>query len=161
MNLNQWGLLIQILGFVFAGFFVAILKIVWIRALADNIRQILLRNIKPQDNGEAIRQNTDLGCLLVLFAFLLSETPKLLKAYREKKQISRVKYLLLYTKLIFIDYPLFLFFVNLFFLAEIINRVLTYFVKLLEGHQTATDSFIVVGTCLILIGLIIQFKATF
>jgi len=160
MNLNQIAILLELIGFILASLFIAVLKIERVRVIADKLKQKIVSMSEPPDK-DAIKSRIETVGLLFLFGFIVLESPKLATALRQKKQITLRKYIQLLAAWIFIECPLLVFFLILFRLAEAIDKMLVFLSVKMTGHEAVTNAMIILGSLLIFIGLVIEFIVTF
>ena len=157
MNLNQYAILFEVIGFFLSSFTLFILKIGWVGRFIARIRQQIktISEIPNKKNNKDIREIYGLLALLAVIALGLLELSPIWKQKKLIKQRTHILNLVIGV----LSIPILFIFVILIRLAEVIDRMTVFLSTIIRGLTAYTIIFI--GLLFVFAGLILQLIATF
>ena len=161
MSINQIALLFEIVGFLCASLFIAVLKIERINKLLGKIKQTIANMVNALDSSKVEPESIESYSMILLLFFMILELPTILESMRQRKQITRIQYIKTIVSGYFIGYLLVILIIIPILLLDIIDKTLVFIVKKMTGHEAVTNFMIIIGSFLVFIGLIMEFIASY
>lgn len=154
MLMNQIAILLEIIGFLLASFFIAMLKVGVIKNLVDKAKSSII------DITETQRGVTSQIARAIVIVVLLALVNRMIKTRfpRGMKPWQYPVFLLHTLVFIYIIPVLEMFF---FLLLVVFEKIVGFTAKKLTGKDVITNSLIILGSLLVLTGLILELIATF
>lgn len=152
MCAEQIAKLLELTGFVLASFFIAILRIDKIKAIADKIKALINDFAEESFSMTSVLIRVVLSLsLYTLFKGLIElKFPKGTKAWQYPKLIYKeiISKYIRFVPVLLLTVP--------FLISELIMKVLRVAAQKLSGNDVVTTFLIVLGSLMILAGLIIE-----